>query len=344
MNDGSLLDVRNLKKYFPIISGLRLRVTGYIYAIDGVSFQVQKNETFGLVGESGCGKTTIARVILGLEEPTSGSILFDGVDLSALDKGKLRETRRNIQTVFQDPYSSLHPRKTVKDIVSEPLKIHFKLSEKTVREKTLDIIRKVGLSEEHLSRYPHEFSGGQRQRIAIARALILEPKFLILDEPTSALDVSVQATILNLLKKLQREFNLSYLMISHNLTILEYMSKRTAVMYLGKIMEFGETAAIFNDPIHPYTVALLSSNPSRDSSPSQKKILLKGEIPSNRVQAKGCPFYNRCWLASSLPGDQAQKCIHEEPPLITAKDNHSVACHYWEQVQDRSTEIITHAG
>ncbi len=329
MLDEDILVVKDLKKYYPIRGGLLLRIVGYVKAVDGVSFNVKYRETFGIVGESGCGKTTLARTILRLIEPTGGEIYFEGENILSYKGEKLKDFRRKAQIVFQNPYMALHPRKIVRDIVSEPLKIHTDLSKEDIYDRVLEMLEKVGLSEEHMFRYPHEFSGGQRQRIVIARALILNPKLLVLDEPTAALDVSVQAKILNLLKSLQKEFKTTYLLISHNLSIIDYMCDRIAVMYLGKFFEIASKRDLFKRQLHPYTKALISAIPlpEPDSGRRERRIILRGEVPSPINPPSGCYFSTRCPYAQPL-------CREEEPRLEEVDEGHFVACHYWRELED----------
>jgi oligopeptide/dipeptide ABC transporter ATP-binding protein len=317
-----LLEVRNLRKYFPIKTGL-FKTTRYLHAVDNVSLIIGGYETLGLVGESGCGKSTLARTILRLIEPTSGEVLFNGVNILKLSHNEMKKIRLKMQIVYQDPFSSLNPRMRIKDIVSEPFIAHGVAKGEEAREKALDLLCKVGLGKEHLYRFPHELSGGQKQRVAIARALALDPEFIILDEPTSFLDVSIQAQILNLLLKIQRELKLSYLFISHDLRAIYHMSDRVAVMYAGKIVEIASAEKIFQHPLHPYTQALLSSIPIPDPEIGRKKIILKGEVPSLIDPPPGCRFYSRCPHASPT-------CRKEEVELLKAEDNHFVACSHIE--------------
>jgi len=296
------------------------RITEFVRAVDDVSFCIEEGETFGLVGESGCGKTTVARTILRLLDSTSGGIYFDGIDLNKLKLKELKKMRENMQIIFQDPYSSLNPRMMVKNIVGEPLIINKIAKGEKLRSKILELLVLIGLNEEHMNRFPHEFSGGQRQRIAIARALALNPKFLVLDEPTSALDVSVQAHILNMLKELQKTLGLTYLYISHDLNIVRNMSDRIAVMYVGKIVEIAETEELFRNALHPYTQALFSAIPVPDPEFTREKIILTGEIPSPRNPPSGCRFHPRCYFLM-------QECKEKEPEITEVGKEHFVACH-----------------
>lgn len=320
-----LIIVKDLKKYFPIRSGLLLKITGFAKAVDGVSFHIDKGETLGIVGESGCGKTTLGRVVIGLIKPTSGEVWFEGKNIFELNKNEEREIRRYMQIVFQDPFSSLNPRMTVLDIVSEPL-LNFDLIEEDEKEEVVfELLRNVGLKREDMGKYPHEFSGGQMQRVGIARALALNPKFIVLDEPTSALDVSVQAQILNLIRRLQEDYNLTYLFISHDLLTIDHISDRVAVMYLGKIVEAGEKEEIFNFPLHPYTKALLSSIPVPGIEKKMQKIVLTGDVPSPLNPPSGCRFHTRCPHAKD-------KCKKEEPILTQDSKHHTVACHFYKEL------------
>ena len=315
-----LMEVKDLKKHFPVKGGILQRVTGFVRAVDGLNFEIERGEVFGLVGESGCGKTTLGRACLRLIEPTSGEVRFEDIDLLNLNLKDMQKMRLNVQMVFQDPFSSLDPRMMIKDIVGEGLVIHGLAKGSELKERVLQNLERVGLKKEHLYRYPHEFSGGQRQRIGIARSLVLNPKFIVLDEPTSALDVSVQAKILNLLLKLQKELGLTYMFISHNLSVIEYMSDRIAVMYVGKIVETGTKVELFENPLHPYTRALFSAIPIPDPDLKHEKIILKGDVPSPLNPPSGCRFHPRCQYAEEL-------CEREEPPLIEVNSGHKVACH-----------------
>lgn len=314
----SLLVVKNLKKYFPVKGFLFTK--GYVKAVDGVSFAVQKGSTLALVGESGSGKSTVGRLILRLIEPDSGEIIFDGIDIAKLRGRQLLEFRKRTAIVFQDPYGSLNPRMTVYDILKEPLDAHS-IELEDEEDYIVKLLEKVGLGKEHLHRFPHEFSGGQRQRIAIARALALKPDFVVLDEPTSSLDVSVQAQILNLLRELQIQYNLAYLFITHDLGVVRYMANEVAVMYLGKIMEMSETENLFAKPCHPYTQMLLSSIPIPDYrvAKSREKVKIVGEPPSPLNPPPGCRFQSRCPFATDI-------CRRDEPPLVDVEKSHLVAC------------------
>jgi len=315
-----LIEVKDLKKHFPVKGGILQKVTGFVRAVDGVDLEIERGEIFGLVGESGCGKTTLGRACLRLIEPTSGEVRFEDVDILNLNLKDMQKMRLKVQMVFQDPFSSLDPRKMIKDTVGEGLVIHGLAKGSELKERVLQNLERVGLKKEHLYRYPHEFSGGQRQRIGIARSLILNPKFIVLDEPTSALDVSVQAKILNLLLKLQKELDLTYMFISHNLSVIEYMSDRIAVMYVGKIVETGTKVELFENPLHPYTRALFSAIPIPDPDLKHEKIILKGDVPSPLNPPSGCRFHPRCPYTEEL-------CEREEPLSIEVSSGHKVACH-----------------
>ena len=320
-----LLQVTGLKKYFPVRSGLFSRVSAWVKAVDDITLHVNPGETLGLVGESGCGKTTVGRSILRLMEPTAGEIKFEGEDMLALKPRGLRQARRRMQIIFQDPYSSLNPRMTIGSIVSEPLKIHKIAKGQELQDRVSQLFVKVGLRPEHQSRYPHEFSGGQRQRVGIARALALNPKFIVCDEAVSALDVSIQAQILNLLRDLQQEFHLSYLFITHDLNVVQYLADRIAVMYVGKLAEVAPAEDLFATPKHPYTQALLSANPVPDPTAPPKRIILSGDVPSPLNPPSGSRFHPRC-------PEVMDHCKTIEPPLIQigpSEKGHQVWCHLY---------------
>jgi len=324
-NKKTLLEVKSLKKYFPIEKGFFRRVTGFIKAVDKVNLYIKEGETLGVVGESGCGKTTLGRCILRAIEPTSGNILFKLndklIDITKLDKEKLRSIRKYAQMIFQDPYSSLDPRMTVLDIIGEPLLVNNIARGRELEDRVKELVKIVGLNIKHLKRYPHAFSGGQRQRIGIARALAPNPKFIVADEPVSALDVSIQAQILNLLQDLQKEFHLTYLFISHDLSVIEHISDRVAVMYVGKMVEMAETEELFLNPKHPYTEALLSALPKPDPDLKMKRIILSGEVANPANPPSGCYFHPRCKYAKSI-------CKEIEPEWGEVTPEHFVACHF----------------
>ncbi|MFN2340207.1 MAG: ABC transporter ATP-binding protein [Halanaerobium sp.] len=321
----NLLEVKNLKKYFPVKAGIFKRTVDYVKAVDDISFNVKEGETLGLVGESGCGKSTTGRTILRLLEATAGQVIFEGKSVMDLDKKEMREIRRDMQIIFQDPYASLNPRMTVTDIVGEPLDIHKLAKNKKERnEKVKEILENVGLGEEYMNRYPHEFSGGQRQRIGVARALAVDPKLIIADEPVSALDVSVQAQVINLLQDLQKEFGLTFLFIAHDLSVVKHISDRVAVMYLGKIVELTDKKELFKNPIHPYTQSLLSAIPEADPRKKKDRIILEGDVPSPVNPPSGCRFHPRCPKAFDL-------CSVKEPEFKEYGDGHFAACHLLDQ-------------
>jgi oligopeptide transport system ATP-binding protein len=320
-NDNVMVEVKDLKMYFPITRGLLRKKVAEVKAVDQISFSIRKNETLGLVGESGCGKTTTGRCILRLYDPTSGSIIFNGVDISKLRERKLKEYRSNMGVIFQDPFGSLNPRQSAGGIVGDPLKVHHMASGKDLKDKVADLFRLVGLDPSMMNRVPHEFSGGQRQRIGVARALACSPQLVICDEPISALDVSIQAQIINLLEELQQKLGLTYLFIAHDLAVVQHISDRVGVMYLGRIMELTDSTELYENPLHPYTKALLSAIPIPDpiAERTRQRIVLRGEVPSPVMPPPGCHFHPRCSIA--IP-----ECSKERPPLRDVGGGHFVAC------------------
>jgi oligopeptide/dipeptide ABC transporter ATP-binding protein len=320
----SLLKVDNLVKYFPIKKGVFRRTVGWIKAVDDVSFEVYEGETLGLVGESGCGKTTTALTILRLEEPTKGQVIFDGRDIVKMKKSEMRKERKNMQIIFQDPYSSLDPRMKIKDIIAEGILTHNLLNHQERYKRVGELLEKVGIPAENMDSFPHEFSGGQRQRIGIARALALEPKIIMCDEAVSALDVSIRSQIINLLKDLQKEFNLTYLFIAHDLSVIKYISDRVVVMYLGKIVEIADKKELFTNTMHPYTQALISAVPVPNPDYKKERIILQGDVPSPANPPKGCRFHPRCFKVMEI-------CSKIEPKLIEIKEKHFCACHLYNE-------------
>ncbi len=320
-----ILSVKGLKKYFPIRAGVFSRVTGYVKAVDGIDFDIRSGEAYGLVGESGCGKSTAGMTILRLINPTDGEVLYKGKDVSTLDKDELRKMRPEMQIIFQDPYSSLNPRMSVGEAIGESLEVHGIATGKERRERVISVLRECGLDEHHFRRYPHEFSGGQRQRIGIARALVLEPEFIVADEPVSALDVSIQSQIINLMERLQEKFGLTFLFISHDLSVVKHISDRVGVMYLGRIVEDAPKKELYSSPMHPYSQALLSAVPTMQPKIKKERIILKGDVPSPSNPPPGCTFHPRCPWAEEV-------CSQEVPVLKKAGTDHYVSCHLVKEV------------
>ncbi|MCR4403615.1 MAG: dipeptide ABC transporter ATP-binding protein [Firmicutes bacterium] len=328
-----LLEVKDLVKHFPITKGIVVsKKVGSVKAVDGVSFHINRGETLGLVGESGCGKSTTGRLILRLIEATSGEIVFEGKNVLKLGREEMRELRKDMQIIFQDPYASLNPRMTVGDIIGEPMEIHRIARGKEREKRVRELLEVVGLSQLHAKRYPHEFSGGQRQRIGVARALAVNPKLIICDEPVSALDVSIQAQVINLLQDLQREFGLTYLFIAHDLSVVKHISDRVAVMYLGKIVELAAKHELYNNPQHPYTEALLSAVPIPDPTKKKQRIILEGDVPSPINPPSGCRFHTRCRYAQDI-------CAAEDPAFVDVGDSHFVACHFRKSLGNRNAMV-----
>jgi peptide/nickel transport system ATP-binding protein/oligopeptide transport system ATP-binding protein len=331
-----LIEVNNLVKYFPVRAGLMQRVRAWVKAVDDVSFFINEGETFGLVGESGCGKTTVGRTILRLIPATSGEVMMDGRNVFGLNASELKKIRADMQIIFQDPYSSLDPRMPIGESIAEGLRVHTNKSGQERYDIVVEMLSRVGMRAEHARRYPHEFSGGQRQRIGIARALALRPKFIVCDEPVSALDVSIQAQVLNILRELQRDFGLTYLFIAHNLSVVEHFSERVGVMYLGKMVEMAPRNLLYSDPLHPYTQALMSAIPVPDPTYKRQRVILEGDVPSPLNPPPGCRFHTRCPLAFDL-------CSQEEPPFKDYGGGHYAACH-WLETGERGASKLTAAN
>ena len=337
----NLVEVDHLKVHFPILTGIFQTESGRVRAVDDITFEIRKGETFGLVGESGCGKSTTGRAVIRLRNPTEGTVRFDGRDLMELKRDELRKMRRRMQIIFQDPYSSLNPRMTVGSIISEPLETHNLFPGKQRADRVRDLLALVGLNPNYTNRYPHEFSGGQRQRIGVARSLAVEPEFIVCDEPISALDVSIQAQVLNLLVELREKFGLTYLFIAHDLSVVRHISDRVGVMYLGKLVELGPPDAIYNTPAHPYTRALLSAVPIPDPKAERrrKRVILTGDVPSPANPPDGCRFHTRCWLYERL--GRPEQCRTVDPELRTIASDHRAACHFAEEALKSDVGVVS---
>jgi oligopeptide transport system ATP-binding protein len=339
-NGKALIQVEHLKVWFPILAGIFQTVRGQVRAVDDISFEIRKGETLGLVGESGCGKTTTGRAVINLRRPTDGVVRFDGVELASLGRNDMRRMRRRMQIIFQDPYGSLNPRMTVGSIIAEPIETHNLAKGDAKVERVRELLSLVGLNPNYTNRYPHEFSGGQRQRIGVARALAVEPEFMVCDEPISALDVSIQAQVLNLLIELREQFGLTYLFIAHDLSVVRHISDRVGVMYLGKLVEIGPSLTIYDQPAHPYTRALLSAIPVPDPKVERrrKRVILTGDVPSPANPPSGCRFHTRCWLYERL--GRPENCREEDPALRTVGNDHQAACHYAEEAQKSDVGVV----
>jgi oligopeptide transport system ATP-binding protein len=340
----TLIKVEHLKVWFPILAGIFQTVHGHVRAVDDISFEVRRGETLGLVGESGCGKTTTGRAVINLRRPTEGSVTFEGEDLTSLSRGEMRRMRRRMQIIFQDPYGSLNPRMTVGSIISEPIETHNLAKGDAKIDRVRELLQLVGLNPNYTNRYPHEFSGGQRQRIGVARALAVEPEFIVCDEPISALDVSIQAQVLNLLIELRERFGLTYLFIAHDLSVVRHISDRVGVMYLGKLVEIGPSLQIYGEPGHPYTRALLSAVPIPDPQAERrrKRVILTGDVPSPANPPSGCRFHTRCWLYERL--GRPENCREVEPELRLVGNDHQAACHYAEEAQKSDVGVAAQSS